>query len=116
MLIVGGLQRRGANTGRNTRTGVETYRGFALIGSAETLHLGHLLFRRLVGHAGLLRAVATLLLLLLRVSLGGVLGVVGMEAIVVVVLLVEMESGVRGAGLSLGGWEPLGGRGDLLLR
>ena len=110
MLIVGGLQRRGANTGRNTRTGVETYRGFALIGSAETLHLGHLLFRRLVGHAGLLRAVATLLLLL-RVSLGGVLGVVGMEAIIVVVLLVEMKSGVRGAGL--GGWE--GGRGDLLL-
>lgn len=47
--------------------------------------------------------------------MGGVLGVVGMEAIVVV-LLVEMKSGVRGAGLSLGGWEALGGRGDLLLR
>ena len=104
---MGGLQRRGANTGRNTRTGVETYRGFALIGSAETLHLGHLLFRRLVGHAGLLRAVATLLLLLLRVSLLGVLGVVGMEAIVVV----EMESGVRGVGL--GGLER--GRGGCLL-
>ena len=102
------MQRQGANTGRDTRTGVETYRGFALIGSAETLHLGHLLFRRLVGHAGLLRAVATLLLmLLLRVSLGGVLGVVGMEAIV----LVEMKSGVRGVGL--GGLE--GGRGGCLL-
>ena len=104
------VQTRAATRGR---AGVETYRGFALIGSAETLHLGHLLFRRLVGHAGLLRAVATLLLRLLRVSGGdGVLGVVGMEAIVVVLLLlVEMKSGVRGAGL--GGWE--GGRGDLLL-
>ena len=111
---MGGLQGQGANTGRDTRTGVETYRGFALIGSAETLHLGHLLIRRLVGHAGLLRAVATLLLL--RVSGGdGVLGVVGMEAIVVLLLrlLVEMKSGVRGAGLG-GRWE--GGRGDLLLR
>ena len=104
------MQHQGANTGRDTRTCVETYRGFALIGSTEALHLGHLLFRRLVGHAGLLRAVATLLLL--RVSGGdGVLGVVGMEAVVVVLLLVEMKSGVRGAGL--GGWE--GGRGDLLL-
>ena len=67
----------------------------------------------MVGHAGLLRAVATLLVRLLGVSGGdGVLGVVGMEAIVVVLLLlVEMKSGVRGAGL--GGWE--GGRGDLLL-
>ena len=102
------LQTRAATRGQ---TGGETYRGFALIGSAETLHLGHLLFRRLVGHAGLLRAVATLLLLL-RVSSGGVLGVVGMEAVVVVLLLVEMKSGVRGAGLR--GWE--GGRGDLLLR
>ena len=106
------MQRQGANTGHDTRTGVKTYRGFALIGSTETLHLGHLLFRRLVGHAGLLRAVATLLLLL-RVSSGGVLGVVGMEAVVVVLLLVEMKSGVRGAGLG-GGLE--GGRGDLLLR
>jgi hypothetical protein len=97
--------------GHDTRSGVKTYRGFALIGSTETLHLGHLLFRRLVGHAGLLRAVATLLLL--RVSSGGVLGVVGMEAVVVVLLLVEMKSGVRGAGLR-GGLE--GGRGDLLLR
>ena len=105
------LQTRAATRGQ---TGGETYRGFALIGSAETLHLGHLLIRRLVGHAGLLRAVATLLLRLLRVSGGdGVLGVVGMEAIVVVLLLllVEMKSGVRGAGLR--GWE--GGRGDLLL-
>ena len=67
----------------------------------------------MVGHAGLLRAVATLLLRLLRVSGGdGVLGVVGVEAtVVVLLLLVEMKSGVRGAGL--GGWE--GGRGDLLL-
>ena len=97
------VQTRAAARGR---AGVETYRGFALIGSAETLHLGHLLFRRLVGHAGLLRAVATLLLLL-RVSLLGVLGVVGMEAIVVV----EMESGVRGVGL--GGLER--GRGGCLL-
>ena len=104
------VQTRAATRGR---AGVETYRGFALIGSAETLHLGHLLFRRLVGHAGLLRAVATLLLLLLRVSGGDVvLGVVGMETtVVVLLLLVEMKSGVRGAGL--GGWE--GGRGDLLL-
>ena len=66
----------------------------------------------MVGHAGLLRAVATLLVRLLGVSGGdGVLGVVRMEAVVVVLLLVEMKSGVRGAGLR--GWE--GGRGDLLL-
>lgn len=60
----------------------------------------------MVGHAGLLRAVATPLLLL-RVSLLGVLGVVGMEAVVVV----EMEPGVRGVGL--GGLER--GRGGCLL-
>ena len=99
---MGELQCQGANTGRDTRTGVNTYCGFALVCSTETLHLGHLLFRRLVGHAGLLRAVATLL----GVSGGGVLGVV-----VVIVVVVEMESGVRGAGL---GREL--GRGRLLLR
>ena len=108
---MGESQRQGANTGRDTRAGVETYRSFALIGSTETLHLGHLLFRRLVGHAGLLRAVAALVLLLRVSGSDGVLRVVGLEAIAVVLLLVEMKSGVRGAGL--GGWE--GGRGDLLL-
>jgi hypothetical protein len=87
-------RQRGANTGHDTTGGVETYRGFGLIGSTEALHLGHLLIRGLVGHAGLLRAVATL-----RVSGSGVLGVVGM---VIIMVVVEMKSGVRGAGLGLG--------------
>lgn len=94
--------RQGANTGRNTGVDKQTYRGLALVGGAQALHLGHLVVGRLVGHAGLLRAVATLL----GVSGGGVLGMV-----MVVVVVVEMKSGVRGAGL---GGEL--GRGRLLLR
>jgi hypothetical protein len=87
-------------TGRDS--GVDnTYGGLALVRGAETLHLGHLLIGRLIRHAGLLRAVATL-----WVSSDGVLGVV-----VSAVVVVEMKSGVRGAGL---GCE--GGRRRLLLR
>jgi hypothetical protein len=90
-------------TGRDS--GVDnTYGGLALVRGAETLHLGHLLIGRLIRHAGLLRAVATL-----WVSSDGVLGVV--VSAVVVVVVVEMKSGVRGAGL---GCE--GGRRRLLLR
>lgn len=83
-LVDSGIDRESTDNG-------QTYRDLGLEAGAQALHLGHFLFRSLVGHGGLL-------LLLRRRRAGaarrvssGQLGVV----LGIVMLVVELESGLR---------------------
>lgn len=98
------------NEAKQTRASVKmtTYRCFVLIIGAEPLQLGDFLVRRLVRHDRRRRMNTLLLLVLLSVSSR----VLGGDGVVegVIVMMVQLKSGVR----KLGWWE--GGRGGGLLR